>query len=53
MKDETLESLCARRSIRKYKPDQIASEALEAVLRAGTYAPSGMLSAKLVLPFPP
>ena len=42
MKDETLESLCARRSIRKYKPDQIASETLEAVLRAGTYAPSGM-----------
>lgn len=42
MKDETLESLCARRSIRKYKPDQIAEPALEAVLRAGTYAPSGM-----------
>lgn len=42
MKEETLQSLCARRSIRKYKPDQITDEALDAVLRAGTYAPSGM-----------
>ena len=42
MKTETLESLCARRSIRGYKPDQITEEELSAVLRAGTYAPSGM-----------
>ena len=42
MKTETLESLCARRSIRKYRPEQIAEPELEAVLRAGTYAPSGM-----------
>ena len=42
MKEETLQSLCERRSIRKYKPEQIAAPELEAVLRAGTYAPSGM-----------
>lgn len=31
-----------RRSIRSYKPNQIAEEELCAVLEAGTYAPTGM-----------
>ena len=37
-----LENLYTRRSIRKYKPEQITDEALEQVLKAGTLAPTGM-----------
>lgn len=36
-----LQSLKTRRSCRKYKPEQITREELEAVLEAGTYAPTG------------
>ena len=36
-----LENLLTRRSVRKYKPDQIKPEELEAVLQAGVCAPSG------------
>ena len=39
---ETLEDLKTRRSCRKYKPDQITEEELQAILEAGTYAPTGM-----------
>ena len=49
MKDEkttnrevVLNNLESRRSIRKFKSAQIKDEELDAVLRAGTYAPSGM-----------
>lgn len=38
MTNETLETLKNRRSIRKYKPEQVSDEALNAVLEAGTYA---------------
>jgi nitroreductase len=38
----TLEDLKKRRSIRVYKPEQIKDEELDAVLEAGTYAPTGM-----------
>jgi nitroreductase len=38
----TLKDLKKRRSIRKYKPEQITDEELDAVLEAGTYAPTGM-----------
>lgn len=41
MKYEVLEVLKNRRSIRKYKPEQITSDELAAVLEAGTYAPTG------------
>lgn len=34
------ENLLTRRSIRNYKPEQISSEELDAVLLAGTYAPT-------------
>ena len=37
-----LRALRTRRSVRAYRPDQIADEALQAVLEAGTYAPTGM-----------
>ena len=39
--NETLNTLLTRRSIRKFKPEQIKAEELAAVLEAGTYAPSG------------
>ena len=37
-----LENLKNRRSIRKYKPEQISDAQLDAILEAGLYAPSGM-----------
>lgn len=39
---EALEALKARRSVRRYLPKQITNEELDAVLCAGTYAPTGM-----------
>ncbi len=41
MNNEILTNIKTRRSIRKYKPQQITEEELQAVLEAGTYAPSG------------
>ena len=41
MKTEALEVLKNRRAIRSYKPDMIKEEELDAVLEAGTYAPTG------------
>jgi nitroreductase len=38
----TLEVLKTRRSCRKYLPEQIKDEELDAILEAGTYAPTGM-----------
>ena len=37
-----LKLLCERRSVRSYKPDQISDEELEAVMKAGTFAPTAM-----------
>ena len=39
--NEALNVLCTRRSIRKYKPDQISREELDAVIEAGMCAASG------------
>ncbi len=39
--NETIKNLLARRSIRKFKPEQIKEEELNAILEAGMYAPSG------------
>lgn len=36
-----MEGLLKRRSVRAYKPDMVPQEAIEAVLKAGTYAPTG------------
>lgn len=41
MTNETLKTLETRRSCRKFKPDMVSDEELEAIIRAGTYAPSG------------
>lgn len=40
--NETLKALKERRSCRKYLPKQVEAEALDAILEAGTYAPTGM-----------
>ncbi|MBP3701302.1 MAG: nitroreductase family protein [Lachnospiraceae bacterium] len=40
--NETLNVLKNRRSIRKYKPEQISDAELNAILEAGTWAPTGM-----------
>ncbi len=42
MKQETLNSLKERRSIRSYEDRQVSEEELKLVLEAGTYAPTGM-----------
>ena len=40
--NETLKTLEERRSCRNFKPDMITDEELNAVIKAGTYAPTGM-----------
>jgi Nitroreductase len=40
--NETLKTLNERRSIRKYKQEQITDEQLNQILEAGMYAPTGM-----------
>ncbi len=40
--NEALQNLLTRRSCRKYKSEQIKPEELDAILEAGTYAPTGM-----------
>ena len=42
MENIILQSLEERRSVRKFKPEQVSEEHLSAILRAGTYAPTGM-----------
>ena len=39
--NETLNTLMTRRSVRKFKPDPIKAENLNAILEAGQYAPTG------------
>lgn len=39
---ETIKDLIERRSIRKYKQEQIQTEQLDEILQAGQYAPTGM-----------
>ncbi len=41
MTNETLECMKTRRSIRKYQDKQVEEEKLQAILEAGTYAPTG------------
>ena len=39
--NQTIEDLKSRRSIRKFKDEQISDEDLKTILEAGTYAPTG------------
>ncbi len=41
MENQVIKALCERRSIRGYKSEQITTEELNAILKAGTYAPTG------------
>lgn len=38
---EVIKSIISRRSVKSYKPDAVPTELLDAVLEAGTYAPTG------------
>ncbi len=40
--NEVIKNIKERRSIRAYRPEQIKDEELDAILEAGTYAPTGM-----------
>jgi len=40
--NETLRVLEARRSCRNFKADMVETEKLEAIIKAGTYAATGM-----------
>ena len=40
--NETMQNILTRRSIRQYKPDPVPRELIDQVVRAGTYAPTGM-----------
>ena len=42
MDNAILKIMRERRSIRKYKKEQITEEQLQAILEAGTYEPTGM-----------
>lgn len=42
MTNEVLKCIETRRSVRRYRPEQIKDEELDAILRVGTYAASGM-----------
>ena len=39
---ETMEVLLNRRSVRSYKPNMVPKEIIEKIVKAGTYAPTGM-----------
>ena len=41
MKNQVLNNIVTRRSIKKYKSEQISRQELDTVLEAGLYAPSG------------
>lgn len=40
--NEVLQNILTRRSVRSFKEEQIKDEELDLILKAGTYAPSGM-----------
>ena len=42
MLNETLQIIQQRRSVRKYKPEQIKDSELQAILQAAIYAPSAI-----------
>lgn len=40
--NETIQNIISRRSVRKYKNDMVSKEKIEEIVKAGTYAASGM-----------
>ena len=47
--NETIHTLLARRSVRRYRPDAVEEEKLRAILEAGLYAPSAMARQSVTL----
>ena len=47
--NETMQTLFTRRSIRKFKPDMLPRETIDAIIEAGLYAPSGMNTQNTVI----
>lgn len=41
MDNEVLKAIRERRSIRRFKPEQVTDEELKTILEAGTWAPTG------------
>ena len=42
MENEIILNMKTRRSIRKYKSEEVKKEIIDKIIEAGTYAPSGM-----------
>ena len=42
IENPVMQALLTRRSVRSYRPDPVAPEILDAILKAGTFAPTGM-----------
>ncbi len=40
--NEVIKKIVTRRSVRKYKPDMVPSDVIDEILKAGTYAATGM-----------
>ena len=40
--NESIKNMIERRSIRAYKPDMVKKEDIEEIVKAGTYAATGM-----------
>ncbi len=47
--NQTLETIKTRRSIRRFKPDMLPRETIDAIIEAGLYAPSGMNTQNTVI----
>ena len=47
--NEAMQTLLTRRSIRKFKPDMLPRETIDAIIEAGLYAPSGMNTQNTVI----
>ena len=47
--NQTVDAIKTRRSIRKFKPDMLPREAIDAIIEAGLYAPSGMNTQNTVI----
>jgi nitroreductase len=45
----TIETIKTRRSIRRFKPDMLPRETIDAIIEAGLYAPSGMNTQNTVI----
>ena len=40
--NETLQTICTRKSVKKYKPDTVEKALIEKIVEAGTHAPTGL-----------